>query len=226
MYIEEIKPGFPDCIGRRFTGKGWEKVNIEFEYKSSNFKDHSHNPDDCDIIVCWEHNWQDCPIEVIELREIIKTLPTRPIKRPSNVEEKHSTEELFKRRKVSEETQKLYQVLDEKIKSINDEIWSKIAKTTISYYSPERVFLYTWFRKNSIAFDIYTGGEIIEGVKTYPSEKVFKWGSIKLRNKSDIPKVLTAIKKSYNLIKEAIRKNEPTGWYAPIDEAEKETEEE
>lgn len=22
MYVEEIKPGFPDCIPRRFTGKG------------------------------------------------------------------------------------------------------------------------------------------------------------------------------------------------------------
>ena len=34
MYIEEIKPGFPDCIGRRFNGKGWERVRIEFEYFS------------------------------------------------------------------------------------------------------------------------------------------------------------------------------------------------
>ena len=23
MYIEEIKPGFPDCVARRFVGKGW-----------------------------------------------------------------------------------------------------------------------------------------------------------------------------------------------------------
>jgi hypothetical protein len=32
MYIEEIKPGYPDCVGRRFTGKGWEEVSIEFEF--------------------------------------------------------------------------------------------------------------------------------------------------------------------------------------------------
>ena len=66
MYIEEIKTGFPDCIGRRFTGKGWEKVSIEFEYKSSNFRDHGHNPENCDVIVCWEHDWPECPTEVIE----------------------------------------------------------------------------------------------------------------------------------------------------------------
>ncbi len=22
----------------------------------------------CDVIVCWEHNWVDCPLEVVELR--------------------------------------------------------------------------------------------------------------------------------------------------------------
>ena len=38
MYVEEIKPGFPDCIARRFTGKGWERIRVEFEFKSSNFK--------------------------------------------------------------------------------------------------------------------------------------------------------------------------------------------
>ena len=34
MYVEEVKPGFPDCIARRFTGKGWEQVRVEFEFKS------------------------------------------------------------------------------------------------------------------------------------------------------------------------------------------------
>ncbi len=45
MYIEEIKPGFPDCIGRRYIGKGWERVAIEFEYQSRNFVQHGHDPD-------------------------------------------------------------------------------------------------------------------------------------------------------------------------------------
>lgn len=77
MVIEEIKPGFPDCIGRRSTRKGrWERVRIEFEYKSSNFKKPKHNPAGCDIIICWEHDWRDCPLEVIELREVIKSLPS------------------------------------------------------------------------------------------------------------------------------------------------------
>lgn len=44
MYIEEIKPGYPDYIARRFIGNGWEQVAIEFEYKAKNFLQHKHDP--------------------------------------------------------------------------------------------------------------------------------------------------------------------------------------
>lgn len=56
------------------TEKGWEDIWIEFEFKSSQFKFHGHDPKECDMIVCWEHDWKECPIEVIELKSIIKKL--------------------------------------------------------------------------------------------------------------------------------------------------------
>jgi hypothetical protein len=37
-----------------------------------------HDPKGCDLIVCWEHNWPECPLEVLELRAIVgheKILP-------------------------------------------------------------------------------------------------------------------------------------------------------
>ena len=52
----------------------WEDVWIEFEFKSSHFKAHNHDINECDVIVCWEHDWKDCPIEVIELRTKIMEL--------------------------------------------------------------------------------------------------------------------------------------------------------
>jgi hypothetical protein len=73
--IEAVRTDFPDCEGKRqIPGKQnrWEQVSIEFEYKSSNFKEHGHNLNECDVIVCWEHDWKDCPIEVISLKEIYK----------------------------------------------------------------------------------------------------------------------------------------------------------
>jgi hypothetical protein len=44
-------------------------VRIEFEYRSRNFAAHRHDPGGCDPIVCWVHDWPDCPIEVLELRQ-------------------------------------------------------------------------------------------------------------------------------------------------------------
>jgi len=72
--IEAIQPTYPDAKGCRKTLKGWEDVWIEFEYKSSNFKVQKHDPKNCDIIVCWTHDWPDCPIEVIELKSVIAKL--------------------------------------------------------------------------------------------------------------------------------------------------------
>lgn len=75
--VESIRTECPDCEGKRCFDKEknqWEHVKIEFEYKSSQFKEHGHNEMDCDIIVCWIHDWDDCPIEVLELRSVIKYL--------------------------------------------------------------------------------------------------------------------------------------------------------
>jgi hypothetical protein len=74
--VEAVQTGYPDCEAKRQVAKGkWERVRIEFEFESRNFRDLGHNPDECDIIVCWRNNWPDCPIEVVELATEIKTLP-------------------------------------------------------------------------------------------------------------------------------------------------------
>ncbi|MDD3492271.1 MAG: hypothetical protein PHZ19_02080 [Candidatus Thermoplasmatota archaeon] len=224
MYIEEIKPGFPDCVARRFTGKGWERVSIEFEYKSSNFKDHRHDPDKCDIIICWEHDWDNCPLEVIELRDIIKDLPNPSIKRPSKEEEQYQLADLYKKRKVSDKIRMFYEELDNEIKKIDEEIYSNIAKTCVSYYSPERVFTYVYFLQTSIRFELFTRGDKIQSVKNFdPNKAGAKWGCIYFKKESDKEKVIDAIKTSYGLIKKAIKNNERTGWYAPLEEREQET---
>jgi hypothetical protein len=75
--IESIRTEYPDCEGKRCFDKAksqWEHVKIEFEYKSSQFKEHGHSEDDCDIIVCWIDDCNNCPIEVLELRSAIKYL--------------------------------------------------------------------------------------------------------------------------------------------------------
>lgn len=70
IQVEKIHAGFPDCLARRIRGKDNNTIRIEFEFQSINFKYHKHDPNSCDWIVCWEHNWPEVPknIRVIELR--------------------------------------------------------------------------------------------------------------------------------------------------------------
>ncbi|HEY2914528.1 MAG TPA: hypothetical protein VGK21_14290 [Candidatus Angelobacter sp.] len=70
LQVESVQGRFPDCVAKRQVAPGkWQHLRIEFEYESKNFKLHGHDPKGCDMIVCWKHNWKDCPaeIEVIEL---------------------------------------------------------------------------------------------------------------------------------------------------------------
>ena len=79
--IESFVSEFPDCEGKRCVDQEenqWEPVRIQFEYKSSDFKTRvsakGYNENQCDLIVCWNHNWEDSPIEVLELRSILQYL--------------------------------------------------------------------------------------------------------------------------------------------------------
>jgi hypothetical protein len=47
---------------------------LRSQSNSKNFVTHKNDPKLCDLIVCWEHDWKDCPIEVISLKDIIEHL--------------------------------------------------------------------------------------------------------------------------------------------------------
>jgi Homing endonuclease associated repeat len=75
--IESVQSGFPDCEAKIEVEPGrWQHFRIEFEYESRNFRDHRHDPEKCDLIVCWRHNWKDCPpnLQVLELSKVMGQL--------------------------------------------------------------------------------------------------------------------------------------------------------
>jgi hypothetical protein len=77
--VEAVQSGFPDCEAKRqIAPERWQRVHLEFEFESRNFRDHGHSLTGCDVIVCWRHNWPDCPphLEILELSSLIKSLPT------------------------------------------------------------------------------------------------------------------------------------------------------
>jgi hypothetical protein len=69
--ILRLQTQYPDGEALREIEPGrWQRVRIEFEYESRNFLHHGHNADRCHLIVCWRHNWPECPVEVIELSKV------------------------------------------------------------------------------------------------------------------------------------------------------------
>jgi hypothetical protein len=72
--VERFQVDFPDCEAMRELQPGkWQRVRVEFEYESKNFRTHKHPPAGCDLIICWRHNWPECPtnLEVIELSRVV-----------------------------------------------------------------------------------------------------------------------------------------------------------
>ena len=72
LVIMRIQKPFPDGEGMRLMPNGrWEHTFFEVELESRNFHIHGHDPNGCDFIICWEHNWKECPLPVIELRKLL-----------------------------------------------------------------------------------------------------------------------------------------------------------
>jgi hypothetical protein len=74
FFVEGIQEAFPDAFGRKRENSRLSPVDIEFKFKSSGYKQYYREGRICDLIVCWEHDWKECPIEVLELRSKIKEL--------------------------------------------------------------------------------------------------------------------------------------------------------
>jgi hypothetical protein len=66
----------------------WQDQNVEVEMYSRNFVAHGHDAKKCDVIVCWEHNWPECPewIEVVELKKVVEEMGNRVSGKTSEAE--------------------------------------------------------------------------------------------------------------------------------------------
>lgn len=58
--------------------RGQLETIIEFESRSKNF---DHDTNKCDLIVCWDDNWKECPIDVLELEYFWKKAQEKFCKR-------------------------------------------------------------------------------------------------------------------------------------------------
>ncbi|MFC1454247.1 hypothetical protein ACFLQL_03625 [Verrucomicrobiota bacterium] len=216
MYVETIRPGYPDCMAKRYIGKGkWEELRIEFEFKSSDFVRHNHHPYDCDAIICWLHDWKNCPknIEVIELQSVVPQLENPVIEEPDKITElsQHNINDLF----TGSQARSLYDGLHPRIMKIHRDIWRKVGERNVTYYSPERVFAYLRVQKKQLRFTVFTNGKNLSDVESMDYERGGqKWGFLYVKSKGDIAVAARALKASHRRLSEAVRQGENTGWYA------------
>lgn len=219
MYVEEIKPGFPDCIARRFVGKGWERVRIEFEFVSSNFRAHGHDAEGCDIIVCWEHDWQECPLEVIELSSEIRELDNPPIERPGAIDPKVKDDDsriaaILSRAHAGPEIKGWYDALFDAVRSSAPDIWAKAGEKYVSWYSPEKSFASMRLRKRSIRVECYSGDALLDGATVCNTRFSPRWSGFTVKSDPDVGKASRVLGESLGRIREAIAKGEPTGYFS------------
>ncbi|MBI2968875.1 MAG: hypothetical protein HYY40_13830 [Bacteroidetes bacterium] len=226
LYIETIRKGFPDCIAKRYIGKGqWEEVNIEFEFRSSDFKRHGHmnkmkEGTKCDMIVCWDHDWQECPkaIEVIELKNEYLKYENYPVEEPDKETRLKKTNHnlIFKHYSNSKI---IYEKLHKVVIDIDKQLWSKVAKRKIFYYSPERVFFNVEVQKQGLKLILFTGGKRIKFVDPVSEDGSYaqKWGVFYILSDKDLSDAKAVLKISLNRIRTALKKNENTGWYAEVE---------
>jgi hypothetical protein len=228
MYIEELRPEAPDAIARRFTGKGWERLRVEFEQRSSDFKHGGRDAEACDLIVCWEHDWPTCPLEVIELRDRIREMDNHPIRRPDVVtdgEDGEVLDEWFAEHDVQDRVRGLFQLLAEHVKSVDETSFYKMNKSAIAFYSPERTFLYVHPRQNALRLALFTGGEALAGVEPTGSRNAGqKWGTLAVADEDQLQEALLAVEEAHKRINAAIQRNERTSWHAQVEEPAEEAE--
>jgi hypothetical protein len=75
--IMGIQAAFPDAIV--YEIKTDRMLRVEFEYVSKNFHRHKHDPAGCDLIICWEHDWKECPLPVMQLWTIHEKEPVEDL---------------------------------------------------------------------------------------------------------------------------------------------------
>ena len=217
MYIEEIKPGYPDCIARRYIGNGWKRVSIEFEYRSANFKAHKHDPKYCDLIVCWEHDWKDCPLEVIELKSRIKELENYLIEKPESVDVPvgdGSIDSIYINAKASGIVKEWYTKMIKQLEESGIKLKTNVGKKFVGFSSHGKSFASVRIQSQSIAVECFTRGQAWPDTKISHEKYAPRWCKFYINSEDTLTHRISTLIEAEARLREAIKAGEPTGYFS------------
>lgn len=76
--LEFVSSERPHAEGRRYFDlhrEQWKHLRMEFMLRSSEYvPDQDSGREPCDLLVCWEHDSEDCPVEVLELKSVVREI--------------------------------------------------------------------------------------------------------------------------------------------------------
>jgi hypothetical protein len=195
MYVEEVPEEFPDCIVRRRTERGWQRLAVISAFHSSALRTQELILSSCDLVVCWEHDWPDCPREVIKLH----TVRLEAASAPARAGERQWLEGYLTRQPAH--MQHVFRRLDQSIRAQTPHILSKTnigrqGAGGVSYYAPEPRFCRVDFLRSGrgLTFSVFTGGQRWEGVKPSLSAR---WGFLTVHTEGDLPRALALAKAAF-----------------------------
>jgi hypothetical protein len=175
------------------------------------------------MIVCWEHDWADCPVEVVELRDRIRELENYPIRRPDEPAETEAVQNLddwFVAHETPDRTRALFTALVEHVQSLDETCFYQVGKDVISFFSPQRTFLRVYPRQNMLIMALFIGDESLGDVE--PMERRGpgqKRGWLSVADQDRLLEVLPWVEESHKRIVAATRRNERTAWQPNPDKA-------
>lgn len=73
LIVDQVQTPFPDC--RAHNAETGQPLRIEFELYGHHFIKHCHDPNGCDMMICWIDDWGQWPdnLSVVQLREVVRT---------------------------------------------------------------------------------------------------------------------------------------------------------
>ncbi|MBL7672058.1 MAG: DUF262 domain-containing protein [Bdellovibrionaceae bacterium] len=109
-----------------------------------------------------------------------------------------------------------FQKLTKELQSINPEIWWKLKKRSLSFFSPSKHFLTVRISKNGLRMTAFTRGKSIPGVEPIIQKDRGGelWGRFSLGKEDDFKKVMDTLRFSLTQMEEALRAGEATAWWA------------
>jgi hypothetical protein len=202
MYVEEVPEEFPDCIVRRRTERGWQRLAVISAFHSSALRTRTPALAACDLVVCWEHDWPDCPLEVIKLH----TVRLKAASAPARAGERQRLGGYLTRQPAP--MQRVFRRLDQGIRALAPQVVNTTTRGRkgaggVSYYAPERRFCGVDFLRTGrgLTFSVFTGGQRWEGVKPSVSAP---WGFFTVRTEADLPRAHALAKAAFEARKRAL----------------------